>query len=104
MCTCAPTRVHTHTYTDTQTVFFDSQMFKIAMGHLMSSEKILRWKSAAFPAVSARAQGPWLPWRPVWSRWVVLALRAAFECISQSAAMLLLAHSPPPLKLGEGES
>lgn len=71
------------------------------MGHFMSSEKILLWKSAAFPAVSARAQGPWLPWKPIWSRWVVLAFRAAFECISPSAAMLLLPHSPPPLKLGE---
>ena len=65
MCTCAPTRVHTrtvhthtHTYTHTHGVFFDSQMFKITMGRLMSSEKILLWKSAAFPAVSTRAQGP----------------------------------------------
>lgn len=91
--------MHTHTYT--HGMFFDSQMFKIAMGHLMSSKKILLWKSAAFPAVSARAQGPRLPWKPTWSCWVVLSFRAAFECILQSATVL---HLPPtPFQIRRGK-
>lgn len=65
-------------------------MFTIAMELLFLVKKILLWKSAAFPAVCARAQGPWLPWKRISSHWVVLSFRAAVERISQFNTMRFL--------------